>query len=258
MRGSRICEYEKWPIGGVRPSVRALKTLAAIYQTTWDRLVDIDDLERMPASDLQAFLDISELRHGDTVDLAIPQQRSRRTNPAYESDDPHGNMPIAVEESLTVPAPGVLSARSGGGLPGEITHFTGRDRPMAELRVRITEQTSQGTVVTIYAIDGMAGVGKTAFARHAAQEFAKSFPDGAIWVDLHGHTPGMQPREPFGALEQMLLQLGVPPKAIKSDLTARQDQWRHHIYTRRMLIVSIHGLSCDVMPLRLWGAKGCR
>ncbi len=36
MRGSRICEYEKWPRGGVRPSVRALKTLAAIYGTTWD------------------------------------------------------------------------------------------------------------------------------------------------------------------------------------------------------------------------------
>src|ERR687894_211080 len=39
MRGSRICEYEKWPTGGVRPSVRALKILASIYQTTWDRLV---------------------------------------------------------------------------------------------------------------------------------------------------------------------------------------------------------------------------
>ncbi|HYZ38884.1 MAG TPA: hypothetical protein VE673_19595, partial [Pseudonocardiaceae bacterium] len=25
MRGSRICEYEKWPMGGVRPSVRVLK-----------------------------------------------------------------------------------------------------------------------------------------------------------------------------------------------------------------------------------------
>ncbi len=39
MRGSRICEYEKWPVGGVRPSVRTLRILAAIYQTTWDRLV---------------------------------------------------------------------------------------------------------------------------------------------------------------------------------------------------------------------------
>jgi tRNA A37 threonylcarbamoyladenosine biosynthesis protein TsaE len=49
---------------------------------------------------------------------------------------------------------------------------------MAELRARITEQTPQGTVVTIYAFDGMAGVGKTAFARHAAQEFAERYPDG--------------------------------------------------------------------------------
>lgn len=32
LRGSRICEYEKWPIGGVRPSVRVLKILAAIYE----------------------------------------------------------------------------------------------------------------------------------------------------------------------------------------------------------------------------------
>src|SRR6185437_13440999 len=45
MRGSRICEYEKWPMGGVRPSVRVLKILAAIYETRWDRLVDIDDLQ---------------------------------------------------------------------------------------------------------------------------------------------------------------------------------------------------------------------
>jgi hypothetical protein len=63
MRGSRIGEYEKWPVGGVRPPVRALKILAAIYQTTWDRLVDIDDLEAMPARDRQAFLDISDLRY---------------------------------------------------------------------------------------------------------------------------------------------------------------------------------------------------
>jgi tetratricopeptide (TPR) repeat protein/transcriptional regulator with XRE-family HTH domain len=250
MRGSRICEYEKWPMGGVRPSVRALKTLAAIYETTWDRLVDVDDLERMPAGDRQAFLDISDLRYGNTLDLTIPRQRGRRANSVHGSNNPQGYAPIGIEESLTVPAPGPLSERSGGGLPSEITHFTGRDGPMAELRGRIAEQASQGGVVTIYAIDGMAGVGKTAFARRAAQEFAKSFPDGAIWVDLYGHTPGMQPRDPFGALEQLLLQLGMPPEAIKADVAERQDQWRHHIYARSMLIVLDNALSSDqVLPL---------
>ncbi|MGH3821414.1 MAG: ATP-binding protein [Pseudonocardiaceae bacterium] len=140
--------------------------------------------------------------------------------------------------------------RSGSGLPGEVTYFTGRERPMAELRAWIAAQAPQGSVVTIYAIDGMAGVGKTAFARHAAQEFAQLFPDGAIWIDLYGHTPGMQPREPSSALEQMLLQLGVPPEAIKADLAERQDQWRYHLHGRRMLIVLDSALNSDqVLPL---------
>ena len=223
MRGSRICEYEKWPMGGVRPSVRALKILAAVYETTWDRLVDVDDLERMPTGDREAFLDISDLRYSDSLDLPVPRQIRRRPSASHSSDDSQIYRPITAEkltpgrERLPIPSPESPSERSGGGLPGEITHFTGRDGPMAELRARIAEHAPQGTVVTIYAIDGMAGVGKTAFARRAAQEFATRYPDGAIWVDLYGHTPGMQPRGPANALEQMLLQLGV---------RARDDQSR--------------------------------
>jgi hypothetical protein len=81
MRGSRICEYEKWPMGGVRPSVRALKILAAVYGTSWDQLVDVDDLEQMPAGDRQAFVDVSDLRYGDALDFAIPRQRRHRRVP---------------------------------------------------------------------------------------------------------------------------------------------------------------------------------
>jgi tetratricopeptide (TPR) repeat protein/transcriptional regulator with XRE-family HTH domain len=262
MRGSRICEYEKWPMGGVRPSIRALKILAVVYESTWDQLVDIEDLEQMPAGDRQVFLDISELRYGDSLNAPIPWQRRRRPSTRQGGNDPQVDQPVitdevvTVHERLTVPSPRP-SERSGGALPGEVTHFTGRDEPLAELRARIAEQTPHDTVVTIYAIDGMAGVGKTAFARHAAQELAKQYPDGAIWVDLYGHTPGMTPRSPSGALEQMLLQLGVPPEAIKADLAERQDQFRHHIHTRRMLIVLDNARTSDqVLPL-LPEAPGC-
>jgi tetratricopeptide (TPR) repeat protein len=249
MRGSRICEYEKWPIGGVRPSVWVLKILAAVYETTWDRLVDIDDLEKMPISDRQAFLDISDLRYNDSLDLPVPQRRRHRTVTAEE--------PVAVDGRLLVPSPGPSPKRSVGGLPGEVTHFTGREGPMAELRARIAELAPESPVVTIYAIDGMAGVGKTAFARHAAQELAKYYPDGTIWVDLYGHTPGMPPRDPSSALEQMLLQLGIPPEAIKADPTERQDQWRHYIHGRRKLIVLDNARTSDqALPL-LPEAPGC-
>ncbi|MGH3999059.1 MAG: ATP-binding protein, partial [Pseudonocardiaceae bacterium] len=263
MRSSRICEYEKWPIGGVRPSVRALEILAVIYETTWDRLVDVADLEGMPVRDRQAFLDLSDLRRDDSREIRIPRQRSWRPSGPRSDDDPRAHWPdiddrsTAARERLPAPSPGSSAQRSSGGLPGDVTHFTGRDGPMAELRARIAEQEPHGTVVAIYAIDGMAGVGKTAFARHAAQEFAERYPDGAIWVDLYGHTPGMQPRGPSGALEQMLLQLGVPPEAIKADLAERQDQWRHHIHARRVLIVLDNAATSDqVLPL-LPEAPGC-
>ncbi len=96
MRGSRICEYEKWPVGGVRPSVRTLRILAAIYKTTWDQLVDIDDLETMPARDRQAFLDSSDLHYGDNRSVIAAES-------ATES---------AAGEQVTVPSPGPSSQPS--------------------------------------------------------------------------------------------------------------------------------------------------
>jgi tetratricopeptide (TPR) repeat protein/transcriptional regulator with XRE-family HTH domain len=263
MRGSRICEYEKWPMGGVRPSVRILKILATVYNTTWDRLVDVDDLDQMPAIERREFLDISNQRYGTSLNLPIPRQRRYYPSLPHHGGDSQANRPVTGKESLalgeqpTAASSESPSERPGGVLPAEITHFTGRDQPMAELRAGLDEQAPQGTVVTIYAIDGMAGVGKTAFARHAAQKLAERYPDGAIWVDLYGHTPGMVAREPSGALEQMLLQLGMPPEAIKADLTERQDQWRRHIHFRRMLIVLDNALTSDqVLPL-LPEAPGC-
>jgi hypothetical protein len=59
----------------------------------------------------------------------------------------------------------------------------------------------QVSVVTTYAIDGMAGIGKTAFARHAARELVQRYPDGAR-VDLYHHTSGMTRRQPSGALAE--------------------------------------------------------
>ena len=56
---------------------------------------------------------------------------------------------------------------------------------------------------------GMAGVGKTAFAVHAAHQLAPRFPDGQIFLPLHGHTPGQQPVDPDDALASLLLTAGV-------------------------------------------------
>ena len=54
-------------------------------------------------------------------------------------------------------------------LPRDTASFTGRERELAELMGAVAGAADAGGVVGIHAIGGMAGVGKTAFAVHAAQ-----------------------------------------------------------------------------------------
>src|SRR5215470_13182712 len=53
-------------------------------------------------------------------------------------------------------------------LPRDIATFTGRQVEFAQLMGTLAAAAPPGGVVRIYAIDGMAGVGKTALAVHAA------------------------------------------------------------------------------------------
>jgi hypothetical protein len=47
--------------------------------------------------------------------------------------------------------------------------------------------------VPVVSLDGMAGTGKTALAVHAAHRLASGFPDGQLFVDLHGHARDAAP-----------------------------------------------------------------
>jgi tetratricopeptide (TPR) repeat protein len=83
----------------------------------------------------------------------------------------------------------------------------------------------------------MAGVGKTAFAVHAAHRLAGGFPDGQFFLPLHGHTPGQRPVEAADALSSLLLTAGVPAQQIPPGLEARAARWRDHVAGRKVLLV---------------------
>ncbi|MGW2022472.1 hypothetical protein [Streptomyces decoyicus] len=55
MRGSRVWDYEQWPQRGVRPTVNVLRSLAAVYGTTWVSLVDLEDLQHMPDEERELY-----------------------------------------------------------------------------------------------------------------------------------------------------------------------------------------------------------
>jgi tetratricopeptide (TPR) repeat protein/transcriptional regulator with XRE-family HTH domain len=138
-------------------------------------------------------------------------------------------------------------------LPRDVGSFTGRER---ELELLATAVAGTGQVVGISAIGGMAGVGKTAFAVHAAHQLADRFPGGQIFLPLHGHTPGQQPVDPADALASLLLTAGVAPAQIPPGLEARMALWRDRLAGQQLLLVLDDVVGSEqVLPL-LPGAGG--
>jgi tetratricopeptide (TPR) repeat protein len=121
-------------------------------------------------------------------------------------------------------------------LPRDIASFTGREPELAQLADAVGSGCSGG-VVGICAIGGMAGVGKTTFAVHAAHQLAPRFPDGQVFLPLHGHTPGQRPVDPADALVSLLQVCGVAAGQIPSGLEARIALWRDRVAGKRLLLL---------------------
>ena len=122
-------------------------------------------------------------------------------------------------------------------LPRDIAAFTGRQAELARLVGVLDGLFVNGGVVGIHAIDGMAGIGKTTFAVHAAHRLADSFPDGQFFFPLHAHTPGQRPVDPTDALASLLLSAGVTGAQIPPGLEARAARWRDHVAGKKILLV---------------------
>lgn len=132
-------------------------------------------------------------------------------------------------------------------LPREPVSFTGRDEELEQL---VGAAAGARGVVEIHAIGGMAGVGKTALAVHAAYRVAGLFPDGQLFLPLHGHSFGQQPVTPKDALGMLLLASGVAAADIPADMTARTTMWRSRTAEKKLLVILDDAVSSEqVRPL---------
>jgi hypothetical protein len=87
------------------------------------------------------------------------------------------------------------------------------------------------------AVHGPAGIGKTALAVRVATRLAPRFPDGQIYVDLHGSATGREPRRPVDVLAQCLRSLGVPDARIPDGEEEAAARYRTVAANRRLLVV---------------------
>ncbi|GHI05962.1 transcriptional regulator [Streptomyces cellostaticus] len=137
-------------------------------------------------------------------------------------------------------------------LPPAPAIFAGRATELHELQHTLATRRSHLAVIS-----GMAGVGKSALALHVAHALRERFPDGQLYINLHGATPGMSPLSTAQALAALLRDLGAEPRSIPEHPDAAAALLRSLLAPARILLVLDDAANAaQVRPL-LPAGPGC-
>ncbi|MEV7056301.1 BTAD domain-containing putative transcriptional regulator [Streptomyces microflavus] len=165
-----------------------------------------------------------------------PGASAERPGAGGESLGASGKGPGAAVRARSGPMAGralVVPAQ----LPYDLPVFSGRRRELAELADVAEAGRQGGTGTVLCVVAGSAGVGKTAFAVHAAHSLARDYPDGQIHLDLHGFDAHESPVPPRRALRSVLEAFGVPADRLPDDVDARAALYRSLLAGRRVLLL---------------------
>ncbi|MFC7548392.1 BTAD domain-containing putative transcriptional regulator [Plantactinospora sp. GCM10030261] len=141
-------------------------------------------------------------------------------------------------------------------LPPAAAVLVGREREIAALH-RAAAASRPRARPTVLAIHGPGGVGKSTLAVQVAHDLIDRFPDGQLYLDLHGATPADPPLATDVALARMLTALGLPSSGISGDVAEAVGQFRSRLAGRRVLMLLDNAAdSAQVAPL-VPAAEGC-
>jgi DNA-binding SARP family transcriptional activator/Tfp pilus assembly protein PilF len=141
-------------------------------------------------------------------------------------------------------------------LPAEPHGFTGRTAELSTLDKLVPENGRTGGAVTIAAISGTAGVGKTALAVHWAHRVRDRFPDGQLYANLRGHAHG-QPAPPIEILAQFLSALDIPADRVPVDLETASALYRTLMMDRKALVLLDNVAGPEQIRPLLPASPGC-
>lgn len=178
-------------------------------------LSNLEHDRSVPSPEVAAAIDEALGARGRLAELVVPKPRSRTTRERVR------------------PAQ----------LPAAVRGFVARREVLEEAEAALA--THEGVI----AIDGPAGVGKTAFAVTWAHSIAAQFPDGVLFTDLRGYAAD-PPEDPAVVLGAFLLSLGATPSEIPKDLGGRAALYRTLLEGTRTLVVLDNALNADqILPL---------
>ncbi|WP_158939497.1 BTAD domain-containing putative transcriptional regulator [Streptomyces sp. NRRL S-87] len=166
------------------------------------------------------------------------------------SDSPELTQPPA--DPAPAPAPHIAAQ-----LPAASASFTGRAQELSALDRMLDERLGQSPL-TMAAISGIGGVGKTALALQWANQIAARFPDGQLYTDLRGYDETYEPVAPAITLDRFLRDLGVPAPQIPADPGDRAALYRSVLGGKRVLIVLDNARSFrQIRPLLPGNGRCC-
>jgi len=140
-------------------------------------------------------------------------------------------------------------------LPADTAWFTGREQELAWLE-RLLGRAEPGVPMAIVAVNGLAGVGKSALATRAAHRLAPCFPDGQLYIDLQG-AADQAPLHPNEVLGRFLRAFGVAGRHLPADPEERAGLLRSLLAERRVLAVLDNAATAAQVRLLLPASSTC-
>ncbi|MEV5655842.1 BTAD domain-containing putative transcriptional regulator [Streptomyces sp. NPDC052291] len=208
----------------------------AAYQQARNRLIRDTGLE--PGRELAA---VHRRILADDASLLDPRA------PMDDGDGGRVDIPAGPGSSWVLPAQ----------LPPSNSAFTGRSATMRLLDTVLPNRRAPSPgAVGIGLISGQAGTGKTTLAVHWGHARRDHFPDGQLYVNLHGYDTD-RPTRPIDALSGFLRALGVPAPRIPADEESAAALYRSLCAGKQLLVILDNARSAaQVRPL-LPGSGGC-
>ncbi|MEV4297047.1 tetratricopeptide repeat protein [Microbispora rosea] len=189
--------------------------------------------------------------------VALPETSSDPDTGA-EAEQELGAAPLGNAGHSAPAAPsGTRAEAVPAQLPLDARGFAGRTTELARLDAHLAAANHSPTALTILAVSGTAGVGKTTLALHWAHRVRDRFPDGQLYLNLRGFDPTAAAIEPAEAILSFLDALGVPPQRVPPGFEAQAGLYRSLLANRRVLVVLDNARDVEQVRPLLPGSPNC-
>lgn len=138
-------------------------------------------------------------------------------------------------------------------LPADVSDFVGRVDELSKLSAVLTGRDARDAVPVV-TVSGPPGVGKSAFAVHAAHRLRDRFPDGQWYARLTGSEGAA--RDPAEIIAELLRASGLAPSQIPDGLEALAAAFRARLSDRRVLLTLDDAVNSDQVESLFPGTPG--